>query len=103
MSVRPTISLYYVQVDKNMNKLAAATAEYVQHPKSPAMDSKALKSQASLPVHLLRVALLIGKIPWRACQSDPRISYSLYIPQKQYSVVHQASRMARSRTQITFL
>ena len=56
----------------------------------PNMDSTAVKLRASLPAHLLNAAYLAGKTPFRACKMDPRISYSLYIPPKQYAVVHKA-------------
>lgn len=44
-----------------------------------------------LPAHLLRAAYLVGKIPFRACLSDQRVSYTLYIPE-QYCKVHKALR-----------
>lgn len=54
------------------------------------MDETTRQLRASLPTHLLQTAFLVGKIPFRACQTDTRISYTLYIPQKAYSAVHQA-------------
>ncbi|KAK3049901.1 hypothetical protein LTR09_008821 [Extremus antarcticus] len=54
------------------------------------MDKATNKLRASLPARFLEVAYLVGKVPFRACKSDPRISYTLYIPQRQYSAAHQA-------------
>lgn len=44
-----------------------------------------------LPAHLLRAAYLIGKVPFRACLSDQRVSYTLYIPE-QYCKIHKTLR-----------
>lgn len=44
-----------------------------------------------LPSHLLRAAYLVGKIPFRACLSDQRVSYTLYIPE-QYCKIHSTLR-----------
>lgn len=43
-----------------------------------------------LPARLLKPAYLVGKVPYRACRSDPRVSYTLYVPPKQYCEVHEA-------------
>lgn len=40
-----------------------------------------------LPAHLLRAAYLVGKVPFRACLTDQRVSYTLYIPE-QYCTIH---------------
>lgn len=42
----------------------------------------------SIPTHLLQTAYLVGKLPFRACQTEPRVSYALYIPPKQYCSIH---------------
>ncbi|ETI21834.1 hypothetical protein G647_05903 [Cladophialophora carrionii CBS 160.54] len=42
-------------------------------------------STADVPPQLLKDALLLGHIPWRALPSDPRVSYSLYIPPRHYN------------------
>ncbi|OCT52260.1 poly(aspartic acid) hydrolase [Cladophialophora carrionii] len=42
-------------------------------------------STADVPPQFLKDALLLGQIPWRALPSDPRVSYSLYIPPRHYN------------------
>ncbi|CAK4024062.1 Hypothetical predicted protein [Lecanosticta acicola] len=56
-----------------------------------AMDTQLTRSVDILrvPSHLLRAAYLIGKIPFRSCKTDPRVSYTLYVPEK-YKKVHEA-------------
>lgn len=49
-----------------------------------------------VPAHLLRAAYLLGKIPFRATCSDPRVSYSLYIPE-QYKEVHSFIQCQRNQ------
>ncbi|KAK5130676.1 hypothetical protein LTR08_001837 [Meristemomyces frigidus] len=46
-------------------------------------------TSAIIPPHLLKAAYLVGKIPFRACRIDPRISYTLYIPENQYTAVQK--------------
>lgn len=46
---------------------------------------------SQVPTHLLRAAYLIGKIPFQALVSDPRVSYTLYIPD-QYKEIHEAQQ-----------
>jgi poly(3-hydroxybutyrate) depolymerase len=41
-------------------------------------------STASIPRKFLKAAFLVGHVPQRALQADPRISYSLYIPERHY-------------------
>ncbi|KAI0383993.1 alpha/beta-hydrolase [Hypomontagnella monticulosa] len=40
---------------------------------------------SEVPPRFLNTALLVGHIPHRALASDPRLSYSLYIPPEHYS------------------
>ena len=54
------------------------------------MDAQTPLRTAGLPAHILKTAFLVGKIPFRACRQDPRISYTLYIPPRQYCNVHDA-------------
>jgi hypothetical protein len=46
-------------------------------------------TSGALPPHLLKAAYLVGKIPFRACRLDPRVSYTLYIPEKRYAAVQK--------------
>ncbi|KAK5167095.1 uncharacterized protein LTR77_007825 [Saxophila tyrrhenica] len=61
------------------------------------MDETTKQLQAYLPSHLLRAAYLAGKIPFRACQADPRVSYTLYVPEDAYSAAHEAIQEDRLR------
>ena len=40
---------------------------------------------AEVPPEFLQTTFLVGHVPQRALASDPRVSYSLYIPPKQYN------------------
>lgn len=46
---------------------------------------------ADVPPQFLAAAFLVGHIPQRALNSDPRVSYSLYIPPKHYNPDPSAS------------
>lgn len=41
-------------------------------------------STADVPPQFLRAAFLVGHTPLKAVESDPRVSYALYIPQQHY-------------------
>lgn len=44
-----------------------------------------LLSTADVPSQFLKVAFLIGHVPLKALNSDPRVSYALYIPPAHYN------------------
>ncbi|KAF2161012.1 hypothetical protein M409DRAFT_28619 [Zasmidium cellare ATCC 36951] len=46
---------------------------------------------SDVPENYWKAARLTGKIPFSACQADPRISYCMYIPQAHYQV-HPAGK-----------
>lgn len=63
--------------------------------------SKAM-STASVPPQFLRAAYLVGSIPFKTLRSEPRVSYTLYIPEKHYcptaggkerKVIHRLSNL----------
>jgi dienelactone hydrolase len=49
------------------------------------MDVKHPISTAQVPAKFLKPAMLIGSTPLKALQSDPRVSYNLYIPPDHYN------------------
>ncbi|KAJ5121973.1 hypothetical protein N7526_008910 [Penicillium atrosanguineum] len=42
-------------------------------------------SAADVPPHFLNAAFLVGHTPLKALESDPRVSYALYIPPGHYN------------------
>jgi pimeloyl-ACP methyl ester carboxylesterase len=56
-----------------------------------------------LPAELLGPAYLVGKIPFRICQLDSRVSYTLYIPADAYRKVHKQLEKATKQESIAKL
>lgn len=50
-------------------------------------------STADVPRQFLRAALLVGHVPLKALESDPRISYALYIPPTHYDAGPDPKRL----------
>ena len=48
------------------------------------MDADKPISTKYVPARFLAPAMLIGHVPWRILQSEPRLSYGLYIPPQAY-------------------
>jgi dienelactone hydrolase len=49
------------------------------------MGSSKVFSTADVPPEFLKPAYLVGNIPFTALESEPRVSYTLYIPERHYS------------------
>lgn len=49
------------------------------------MDFPRFLSTADVPLEHLESAMLVGTIPFKALKSDPRVSYTLYIPREHYN------------------
>ncbi|KAF4626824.1 hypothetical protein G7Y89_g11332 [Cudoniella acicularis] len=49
------------------------------------MDHSTIHSTADVPPQFLKSAFLVGHVPLKALASDPRVSYSLYIPPEHYN------------------
>ena len=48
------------------------------------MNTSKLFSTADVPPQFLKAAYLVGSIPFKTLASEPRVSYTLYIPVKRY-------------------
>jgi pimeloyl-ACP methyl ester carboxylesterase len=49
------------------------------------MDLQRLISTSDVPHQFLKAAFLVGSIPFKALRTDPRVSYSLYVPPDHYN------------------
>jgi pimeloyl-ACP methyl ester carboxylesterase len=62
-----------------------------------ALNMENLLSAAHIPPEFLRSTYMIGKIPRKALISEPRVSYSLYIPPEQYKDTIRAEASGASQ------
>jgi poly(3-hydroxybutyrate) depolymerase len=49
------------------------------------MDPPRLVSTSDIPFQFLKAAFLVGSIPFKALRTDPRVSYTLYVPPDHYN------------------
>lgn len=54
------------------------------------MNAYEVFSTAKVPARFLKAAYLVGSIPFKSLESEPRVSYTLYIPEKHYCAYAKA-------------